>query len=57
MTDAKSEVYGIIGTNPVPFPLSDDNACHFMKCPLAAGDSTVYTNAVYVNPLYPAVSF
>ncbi|XP_012937692.1 ecdysteroid-regulated 16 kDa protein [Aplysia californica] len=53
---AATQVYGYLnGKIKAPFPLSDNNACHNMQCPIKAGDSITYKNALFVEPLYPTI--
>ncbi|BFZ11721.1 hypothetical protein BsWGS_14760 [Bradybaena similaris] len=56
VTDAETVVHGIIEGIPVAFPLPDDNACHFMSCPLAAGTAVTYVNVINVRPDYPTTN-
>ncbi|KAH9519484.1 Phosphatidylglycerol/phosphatidylinositol transfer protein [Bulinus truncatus] len=55
-TQAQTVVHGIIADVPVPFPLPDDDACHFMKCPINQGDSVEYKNGLNVLPSYPKIT-
>merc|ERR1712244_113665 len=53
---ATSQVYGFLnGKIKTPFPLSDNNACHDMTCPAAAGTATVYKHVLPVSTLYPTI--
>ncbi|KAK3792340.1 hypothetical protein RRG08_046649 [Elysia crispata] len=53
---AKSSVHGIIAGIPVPFPMKDSNACHFMECPVKKGEKRSYTNSVEVLKVYPEIT-
>ncbi|KAK3792339.1 hypothetical protein RRG08_046648 [Elysia crispata] len=56
ISSAKSSVHGIIASVPVPFPLKDSDACHFMKCPIKSGDKVTYKNSVDVLTAYPEIT-
>ena len=48
-------VHGILKGVPVPFPLPDDNACHFMSCPISADTTIVYSAPFECEESYPEV--
>ncbi|XP_059156003.1 NPC intracellular cholesterol transporter 2-like [Physella acuta] len=56
ITEAVTSVHGIIAGVPVPFPLPDPNACHFMTCPIASGATGLYKNAIFVQQVYPKIT-
>ena len=55
VTTAKTVIHGIIAGVPLPFPVPDDNACHVMKCPIAAGTTEIYSPSLKCEPSYPKV--
>ena len=48
-------VHGILKGVPVPFPLPDDNTCHYMICPISAGTTVVYSAPFECKESYPEV--
>ncbi|KAK6999828.1 epididymal secretory protein E1 [Biomphalaria glabrata] len=56
ISQAGTSVHGIIADVPVPFPLPDDNACHFMTCPINQGDTVNYANGIFVQEAYPKIT-
>merc|ERR1712154_60736 len=56
ITAATTTVYGFLnGKIKAPFPLTDNNACHDMTCPAAAGTATVYKHVLPVSTLSPTI--
>ena len=58
-THVKTSVHGILGFIPIPFSGIPVDACanhNVDHCPITAGETLVYTNAIYVSPSYPHVS-
>lgn len=51
------ETYGIIGGQPLPFPLPKPNACkgHNLECPLKAGQEYSMTISLFIKELYPSL--
>ena len=52
-------VHGILLFIPIPFDGIAKDACanhNVDHCPIIAGETLTYTNAIYVNPIYPLVS-
>jgi hypothetical protein len=54
-----TKVHGILLFIPIPFNGVPRDACanhNVDHCPIIAGETLLYTNAIYVNPIYPLVS-
>ncbi|CAG0902038.1 unnamed protein product [Cyprideis torosa] len=55
---AKSVVHGILGGIPIPFPLSEPDACKSGSldvCPVTAGKGLVYKENLPIKTIYPPV--
>ncbi|OQV18702.1 putative Epididymal secretory protein E1 [Hypsibius exemplaris] len=57
-TTLTSEVYGVINGVPVKFNLPNPNGCKEsgITCPLVAGETYTYKDALYISHLYPAIN-
>ncbi|UJR30937.1 hypothetical protein I4U23_018449 [Adineta vaga] len=54
---ASVSIHGVIGGIPIPFPLSDPNACNMgVKCPINADDTNIATMSLPVLSSYPSLS-
>lgn len=40
----------------VPFPQADSNGCHYVKCPLVAGQEVVFKKALTIPTWAPAIN-
>ncbi|XP_076763217.1 NPC intracellular cholesterol transporter 2 homolog a [Xylocopa sonorina] len=60
VSEVKAVVHGIVMDMPIPFPLSNADACHTpdsgIKCPLTKGATYRYQNTLQVMKSYPKVS-
>ncbi|CAH4031672.1 ecdysteroid-regulated 16 kDa protein-like [Pieris brassicae] len=58
VTSVETVVHGIIMNLPVPFPISQPDACkgNGLTCPLKAGEKQAYKTTLAVLKAYPKVS-
>lgn len=57
-TRVTTSVHGILGFIPIPFVGIPKDACannNVDHCPIVNGETIVYSNQIYVNPVYPLV--
>ncbi|VDI08244.1 Niemann-Pick C2 protein [Mytilus galloprovincialis] len=55
-TRVTTSVHGILGFIPIPFVGIPKDACannNVDHCPIVNGETIVYSNQIYVNPVYP----
>ncbi|CAG2238025.1 NPC2 [Mytilus edulis] len=55
-TSVTTSVHGILGFIPIPFVGIPKDACannNVDHCPIVNGETIVYSNQIYVNPVYP----
>jgi len=57
VTKLTASLYGVISGIPIPFPLPQPDACVSCGnvCPISAGTETTYSQALKVEPAYPAM--
>jgi hypothetical protein len=56
-SDVTLLAYALLPGTDAPFPGMDDNACHWMNCPVVKDTTQTYTFNLTMSRDYPAVSF